>query len=76
MKELTQREPDELMGRLNLAASYMMAGKEPEARIEAAEILRINPNFSLEQFANSHPMKNQTDLRDGFIEPLRKSGLK
>jgi adenylate cyclase len=76
LKELTQREPDALIGRFGLAASYMLAGKEAEARAEAAEVLRINPNFSLEQYANSHPMKDRTLLRDRLIEPLRKAGLK
>lgn len=75
-KDATQREPDYLPGHLGLAATYILAGKEPEARAEAAEVLRINPNFSLEQYANSHPMKNRTDLLDRYIEPLHKSGLK
>jgi hypothetical protein len=54
----------------------MLAGKEPAARAEAAEVLRINPNFSLEQLANSFPLKNRTDLMDRYIEPLRRAGLK
>jgi adenylate cyclase len=71
LKELTQREPDALWGHLNLTVTYILAGKEPEARAEAAEVLRISPNFSLEQFENSNPgnMKN-------FIDSLRKAGLK
>jgi len=76
LKQLIQREPDSMSGHLHLAATYVLAGKEAEARAEAAEILRINPNFSLEQFAKTTPMKNQTDLMDRWIEPLRKAGLK
>jgi len=76
LKQLIQREPDSMSGHLHLAATYVLAGKEAEARVEAAEILRINPNFSLEQFAKTTPMKNQTDLMDRWIEPLRKAGLK
>jgi adenylate cyclase len=75
-KEVTQHEPDYLPGHLGLAATYILAGKESEARAEAAEAIRINPNFSLKQFANSHPMKNRTDLMDRYIGPLRKAGLK
>jgi adenylate cyclase len=75
-KEMTQREPDALNGRLGLTATYMMAGMESEARAQAAEVLRINPNFSLEQYAKANPLKNRTDLRDRTIEPLRKAGLK
>jgi tetratricopeptide (TPR) repeat protein len=76
LKQLIQREPDSMSGHLHLAATYVLAGKEAEARVGAAEILRINPNFSLEQFAKTTPMKNQTDLMDRWIEPLRKAGLK
>jgi tetratricopeptide (TPR) repeat protein len=75
-KELTQREPNYLPGHLGLAASYILAGEKSEARAEVAQALRINPNFSLEQFANSNPMKNRTELMDRWIEPLRKAGLK
>jgi adenylate cyclase len=76
LKQLIQREPDSMTGHLHLAGTYVLAGKEAEARAEAAEILRINPNFSLEQFAKTTPMKNQTDLMERWIEPLRKAGLK
>jgi serine/threonine protein kinase/tetratricopeptide (TPR) repeat protein len=76
LKELIQREPDALNGRLALASTYMLAGKEQQARAEAAEVLRIAPNFSLEQYAKASPLKNQTDLKERVIEPLRKAGLK
>jgi hypothetical protein len=54
----------------------MMAGNEAKARESAAEELRIDPNFSLERFAKTTPWKNQDDLTNGLIEPLRKAGLK
>jgi len=76
LTEAKQREPDNITARLGLASTYMLAGRESEARAEAAEVLRINPNFSTEKFANSSPMKNRTDLMTFFIEPLRKAGLK
>lgn len=76
LKQLIQREPDAMSARLHLAATYVLAGKEAEARTKAAEVLRINPNFSLEQFAKTTPTKNQADLMDRWIEPLRKAGLK
>ena len=34
-----------------MAAVYSRAGRDEKARIEAAEVLRINPKFSLEKFA-------------------------
>jgi adenylate cyclase len=76
LKEMTQREPDALWGHLILTATYMLVGRESEARAEAAEVLRINPNFSLEQFENSTPEKDRARVRANMIEPLRKAGLK
>jgi len=54
----------------------MMAGNEAKAREATAEVLRIDPNFYLERFAKTTPWKNQDDLTNGLIEPLRKAGLK
>ena len=68
--------PKAFQGHLHLAATYMMAGNEAKAREAAAEVLRIDPNFSLERFAKTTPWKNQDDLTNGLIEPLRKAGLK
>ena len=50
-------------------------GREKEARAEAAEVLRINPKFSLDKFAVTIPYKDQarTDL---ILDALRKAGLK
>jgi tetratricopeptide (TPR) repeat protein len=76
LKELVQREPDSLQGHSNLASAYMLAGREAEARAEAAEVLRINPNFSLEQLAKSGALRNRADYIKYHIEPLRKAGLK
>jgi adenylate cyclase len=75
-KEATQREPDYQSAHLALAAAYMLIGKESEARAEVAEVLRINPNFSLERYAKSYPAKDPAYVRDRVIEPLRKAGLK
>jgi adenylate cyclase len=76
LKQLIQREPDAFSAHLSLIATYMLAGKEAEVPAEVAEVLRINPNFSLERFAKTAPMKNQADLMERYIEPLRKAGLK
>jgi adenylate cyclase len=75
LKQLIRREPDALIGHLSLAATYMLAGKETEARAEAAEVMRLDPKFSLERFAKSRPLKNQADI-DREVEALRKAGLK
>ena len=56
-----KREPDDLSSHVIRAAVYGSCGKEKEARKEAAEILRINPKFSVESFTRILPYKNQSD---------------
>jgi hypothetical protein len=34
-----------------MAVVYGFSGRDEEARVDAAEVLRINPKFSLEKFA-------------------------
>jgi hypothetical protein len=52
-----------------------MMGREKEARAEAAEVLRINPNFSVDYFAKTLPYKDQK-VTNNLIDALRKAGLK
>jgi hypothetical protein len=52
-----------------------MMGREKEARAEAAEVLRIDPKFSLDFLAKILPYKDQS-RRDKVINALRKAGLK
>ncbi len=75
LRKALQRNPDDLIAHINLAASYIMGGREEEARAEAAEVLRIDPKFSVEYFAKTLPYKNQADTAFA-IDVLRKTGLK
>jgi adenylate cyclase len=54
--------------------AYSICGREEEARAAAAEVLRINPKFSLGSYAKTLPYKNQDDI-DLIIGALRKAGL-
>ncbi len=74
-EKAVHREPNSWVARLFLAAAYSRAGRDEKARIEAAEVLRINPKFSLEQFAQSVTYKNQED-KERLISALRQAGLK
>ena len=51
---------------------YSLSGREEDARTEAAEVLRINPKFSLEKFEKAATGKD----KETFIGALRKAGLK
>jgi adenylate cyclase len=74
-KKALHLEPTNLIAHLLLAASYSSSGREEKARLEAAEVRRISPKFSLEYWARILPYKNQEDT-DRFIDALRKAGLK
>jgi len=50
-------------------------GREEDARAEAEEVLKINPNFSVETYARSVSHKNQ-DKRERYIEALLQAGLR
>jgi adenylate cyclase len=60
---------------LTLAAVYSELGKDAEAQAEAAEVLRINPKFSLEVHKERVPIKDPATL-ERHIAVLRKAGLK
>jgi len=59
-----------------LAAAYGMMGKDPEARAEAAKLLRIVPGWSIEGWKQRQgdTWKKQADV-DHFAEGLRRAGL-
>jgi adenylate cyclase len=73
-KKALEREPDYLMSHIFLAATYNLAGKEEQARAEAAEVLRLQPKFSVEKLAKAFPYKDKDYLNDA-MEALRKAGL-
>ena len=73
-KKALQREPNTQFAYIHMAVSYIRLGREEEARAAAAEILRINPKFSLERYAKILPFPQP--VADLVIEDLRKAGLK
>jgi hypothetical protein len=50
-------------------------GREKEVRAEAAEVLGINPKFSLDFFVKTSLYKEQS-VRENLLNALRKAGLK
>jgi adenylate cyclase len=74
-KKSLQRAPNNFFAHLGLAATYSMMGREQEARAEAAEVLRLNPKFSVDSYAKRMTFKDQS-VTDKFIDGLRKAGLK
>jgi adenylate cyclase len=75
-KKALQLSPDSISAHVGLASTYSMMGREKEARAEAAEVLRINPKFSLDYLSKVNPYKDPSVQENFVINPLRKAGLK
>jgi len=75
LKQYLSHYPNILGAHLTLAAVYSELGREAEARTEAAEVLRLNPQFSLEVHKQRVPIKEQATL-ERHLAALRKAGLK
>ena len=73
-KKALQREPNTQFPYIHMAVSFIRLGREEEARSAAAEILKVNPKFSLERYAKMLPFTQS--IADRVIEDLRKAGLK
>ena len=75
LQRVLRVSPHRIDTHLLLAAVYSELGKEAEARAEAAEVLRLNPQFSLEVHKERAPIKDPAML-ERHIAALRKAGLK
>jgi adenylate cyclase len=75
LKQFLTHYPNILGAHLTLAAVYSELSREAEARAEAAEVLRLNPKFSLEVHKQRVPIKDPAML-ERHIATLRKAGLK
>jgi adenylate cyclase len=73
-EKAVRQAPDSLLDRMMMAVVYSFSGRDEEARAEAAEVLRIQPKFSLEKFAKKLTYKREED-REKFLGALRKAGL-
>jgi adenylate cyclase len=74
-KKAIQIAPDNILAHIHLASTYIMMGHEKEARAEAAEVLRINPKFSVDSWAKTFAYKDQSQ-QDKIVNAIRKAGLK
>ena len=60
---------------LSADVKYSELDREEEARAEVAEVLRINPKYSLEGVRQRLPFKDPVQL-ECILAALRKAGLK
>jgi adenylate cyclase len=76
-KQALLRSPNIIFAHVALASTYILIGREKEAHSEAAEVLRIDPKFSLDNYSKGVAFlyPDQSDL-DDYIDSLHKAGLK
>jgi TolB-like protein/class 3 adenylate cyclase/Tfp pilus assembly protein PilF len=73
-RKILQKEPDYLFAHTCLASCYALMGRDEEARAEAAEVLRIQPKFSVDYVVKQAPYKYDID-RKRLRDSLLKAGL-
>jgi adenylate cyclase len=74
-RKALSRSPENILARVETAATYSLSGREEEARTAAAEVLRIQPTFTVERYVKGLPFKNQSE-NERLANALRKAGLK
>ena len=57
-----------------LAVTYVEVGRDAEARAEAETILKLDPSFSIAEFAKALPYRDPEDL-DRVVQAMRQAGL-
>jgi len=66
---------DKISAHLSLAILYIELGQEENARVEAKEVLKLSPNFSVDIWGQRNSYNDQVQIeRD--MATLRKAGLK
>ena len=70
-----KRTPNDVFAHMHSAAAYSALGREEEARHQAQELLRLDPSFSVDKWAETIVIKDKAEL-ERFIDDLRKAGLK
>ena len=75
LKKALIRAPDHLLSLIGLTVAYSLADRMEEARDTAAEMLRVNPKFSLAYLEKKTPYKYKADL-ELSMGAMRKAGLK
>jgi adenylate cyclase len=74
LQEATGRAPNHQYGHAFLAATYAQLGRVEDARAEAAEALRVNPQYTIGTQKQVSILKRSEDS-DHLVDGLRKAGL-
>jgi TolB-like protein/predicted TPR repeat methyltransferase len=73
-QKLINRQPDTLIGHVNLTATFGEMSRKEEAQASAVEVLRINPEFSCKKYVEGLSYSDPAEATR-FEEALRNAGL-
>jgi adenylate cyclase len=74
LREATGRAPNHQYGHAFLAATYAQLGQLDDARAEAAEVMRVNPSYTIGKQRQVSVMRRSEDV-EHLVDGLRKAGL-
>jgi adenylate cyclase len=74
-EKAVRQNPKNVLSRVTLCSIYSLAGRMDEARVQAKEIMRLNPNISVDRIARTDPQKDQV-AKKRYIDALCRAGLK
>ena len=75
LRELTSRAPNMSLGHVWLAANLAQLGQLDEAGAEAAEVLRIDPKFTIDGTSRRLFLYKRAEDAEHIFDGLRKAGL-
>ncbi len=73
-REMIARDPDHLEGHIGLTDALVEAGRTDEAKRSAADVLRLNPAFSIDEYASNLAFRDPEEITR-FADALRTAGL-
>ena len=75
LRECTSRAPNLSLGHVWLAATLAQLGRLDEAGAEAAEVLRIDPKYTIDGTSRRLALFKRPEDAEHFLDGLRKAGL-
>jgi len=74
LEQAAARNPHSLFSRLFLISTYMRLGLPDEAEWQAVEVETLNPDFSIDRWSKSQPIRDEKVLA-ALLDDFRKAGL-
>jgi adenylate cyclase len=75
LREAVARSPNHMYGHAWLAATYAQLGQLENARAEAAEVLRINPKYTIYATQTRTSVFKRAEDTEHLVDGLRTAGL-